>query len=192
MDDNTGANTSAIAASCQASGADMWYTYTTGCDGEVYIDTCQDYLGSLEDTVLSVHDACGGAELACGDDAGNQRAKLRLAVTAGQTYLIRIAGYDAQSGQYTLRIGEPAPSALGFQGAVTNGWNGAEGLDGTIDLALSPDGRHLYASGVASLAAFERDPATGEPLFLEAKSIKEKALGNLHPSYATTLVNLAS
>ena len=57
---------------------------------------------------------------------------------------------------------KPSPN-----GCVTsNGTGGACGIgrtgSGSLDYVLvSPDGKHLYARGVASLATFTRDPATG-------------------------------
>ena len=128
--DNTGANTSAIAASCRSSEADMWYTYTTGCDGEVYIDTCQDYLGSLEDTVLSVYDACGGTELACNDNYVDAtvncgwRSAVIMPLPPNTPLKIRVAGVGTMSdrGTFPLRVSEspydititpsPLPDAL--------------------------------------------------------------------------------
>ena len=71
-----------------------------------------------------------------------------------------IAGFqrDAKSGQLTQPAG-----ALGCVSSTIAGCGHAVGLSGVSQLALSPDGRHLYAvSSIAnSVTAFTRDPATG-------------------------------
>jgi hypothetical protein len=59
------------------------------------------------DTTLVVFDSCGGTELACGDDncgSGGKQSLVTLALTGGETYLIRVAGYDEMTGNYELII----------------------------------------------------------------------------------------
>ena len=53
--------------------------------------------------------------------------------------------------------------------AQANGAAGVDGLAGAFDLAVSPDGRHVYAAGRAqdSLVVFERDASDGRLSFLE-------------------------
>ena len=60
---------------------------------------------------------------------------------------------------------------LTFVDLVQDDVDGVEGLLASENVAVSPDGRHVYASGFfdASVAAFERDPATGALTFLEAE-----------------------
>jgi 6-phosphogluconolactonase (cycloisomerase 2 family) len=57
--------------------------------------------------------------------------------------------------------------ALRATGVVRDGVASAEGLDQPGDLALSPDGRHLYVAGfdADALAVFARDPARGSLRF---------------------------
>jgi hypothetical protein len=91
-------------------GADVWYSWTPTCSGNVIIDT----IGSNYDTVLSVHSGCpvpGGATntITCNDDAGGAygtRSIVTFDYTAGTRYLIRVAGYNGHTGDYTLRINE--------------------------------------------------------------------------------------
>lgn len=89
-------------------GNDVWFSYTPLCTGTAYIDT----FGSQFDTVLSVHCSCptlGGTNMiACNDDytfpAPNDRAsRVSFDFTAGETYLIRVSGYNGASGAFTLR-----------------------------------------------------------------------------------------
>lgn len=81
-------------ASCvtPASGGDVWYRLTPGVSGTATANT----VGSDAniDTVLSVLSACDGNEIACNDDmnAVDLTSAVEWAVTAGNTYFIRIAG----------------------------------------------------------------------------------------------------
>jgi 6-phosphogluconolactonase (cycloisomerase 2 family) len=61
----------------------------------------------------------------------------------------------------------PTTGALGFVEAEKDGVNGVDGLFGLNDLAVSPDGAHLYAAAgaVSSLTRFGRDAATGAITF---------------------------
>jgi hypothetical protein len=80
----------------------VWYSYTPQSDETVTISLC----GSSFDTTLAVFDSCGGIELACNDDYCALQSELTIDLTAGQTYLIRVAGYNGQMGDYTLTIME--------------------------------------------------------------------------------------
>lgn len=56
---------------------------------------------------------------------------------------------------------------LSYQGLVQNGVGGVDGIAGINALAVSPDGRHVYALGAASstLAVFARNPNAGSAGF---------------------------
>jgi hypothetical protein len=92
-----------------AQGPDVWYEFTPSCDGNAIFDT----FGSSFDTVLSVHTACPTAlqpitTIACNDDhtfvAPNNRASLvTFNFEGGETYLIRVAGYNGAKGEFALR-----------------------------------------------------------------------------------------
>jgi hypothetical protein len=61
--------------------------------------------GSAYDTVLSLHDACGGGAVVCDDDAGDGlQSLLTLPMAAGQQVLIAVSGYSGTSGNWTLNI----------------------------------------------------------------------------------------
>lgn len=83
---------------------DEWYCYTTTCTGTVTASLC----GSSYDTALSVFGACGGTELACNDDAGCYpdylSSQLSWPVAVGETYSLRVSGYDRDVGDYTLTL----------------------------------------------------------------------------------------
>jgi hypothetical protein len=107
---------------------DVWYSWTPRCSGNIIIDT----IGSDYDTVLSVHSACpepgNDHSMTCNDDAGgvfDPASLVTFDYNAGTTYLIRVSGYNAHTGNYTLRIndyvGAPANDACANATTVTNG-----------------------------------------------------------------------
>ncbi|MFO0833283.1 MAG: hypothetical protein U0637_15735 [Phycisphaerales bacterium] len=86
---------------------DVWYKYLPQTSGSVTISTC----GSGYDTVLSVHSACGSTNVTngCNDDdstctSNTLNSKVTVTMTAGTTYLIRVAGYNGATGNYSLLI----------------------------------------------------------------------------------------
>ena len=92
-------------ASCgvSAESPDVWFRYTAAETGFVRADTC----GTSWDTVLSVHTGCRGTaanELACNDDACGFQSVIEFAVTAGTSYLIRVAGFQGATGPFTLTV----------------------------------------------------------------------------------------
>lgn len=108
---NTGANTDGP-ASC-GGGSDVWYNYKATGSGNLLINTC----GSAIDTVLSVLDGCGGAELACNDNCagapcGGPASCVTVPVTKGNTYKIRVAGAGGATGDYTLTLIAPPPNGI--------------------------------------------------------------------------------
>jgi len=66
---------------------------------------------------------------------------------------------------------DPASGALGFVEVERDAVAGVDGLDGTMSVAVSPDGKHVYATGYIDdgLAVFGRDAATSALSFLEVK-----------------------
>jgi hypothetical protein len=82
---------------------DVWYAFTPAADATVTISLC----GSTFDTTLAVYDGCAGTRLACSEDAPGCSAASRvdcLEVTSGQTYLLRIAGFQQMRGDYSLVV----------------------------------------------------------------------------------------
>jgi 6-phosphogluconolactonase (cycloisomerase 2 family) len=65
---------------------------------------------------------------------------------------------------------DPVTGALTFVEAELDGVGGVDGLDGAIDVAVSPDGGHVYAasSNDIAIATFTRDPGTGALAFVGA------------------------
>ncbi|NOX57312.1 MAG: hypothetical protein GXP29_00440 [Planctomycetes bacterium] len=60
--------------SCSGFGADdTWFMYTATTAGSLLIETCGTFqsAGTAIDTIVSVYDGCGGAELGCDDDCAS-------------------------------------------------------------------------------------------------------------------------
>jgi hypothetical protein len=111
----------------------VWHRFTLASSGCYDINLC----GSLFDTTLSVFDGCGGAELACDDDYCGYQSKLSMSLSEGHVYYIRVAGYNGQTGDYTLTITQevseppnepndpnPAQGAVDISTDMTLSWNG--------------------------------------------------------------------
>jgi hypothetical protein len=89
---------------------DVWYSFTAPGPGRLTVDTC----GSTYDTVLSLHSGCPGTtanEITCDDDAGANgtcpntlQSWISAQVVGGNTYLIRVAGYNTITGNYQLNV----------------------------------------------------------------------------------------
>jgi len=80
---------------------DVWHTFTPTVSTDYVISLCS----SSYDTTLSVYDDMD-VEVACNDDdpVCTPQSKVTVTLTGGQTYLIRVAGYDGATGDYVLNI----------------------------------------------------------------------------------------
>ncbi|MBK7140676.1 MAG: dockerin type I repeat-containing protein [bacterium] len=84
-------------------GANVWYAYTASCTGAARISLC----GSSYDTKLAVYDGATcppGTPIACNDDFCGVSSEATVMVTAGETYLIEIGGYDTEVGPGLLTV----------------------------------------------------------------------------------------
>ncbi|MBI4717619.1 MAG: hypothetical protein HY763_07430 [Planctomycetes bacterium] len=108
---NAAASTDDV-ASCGFDGEpgsrDVWWRYIPAFTGTALVATCS----SAPDTIVSVLDDCGGAELACNDDSDacgddSVQSLLYLPVSTGSPVLIRVAGYEGDTGTIRLYIGPP-------------------------------------------------------------------------------------
>ncbi|MCF7954259.1 MAG: serine protease, partial [Phycisphaerae bacterium] len=87
---------------------DVWHSFTPTETKDYYLSLC----GSDFDTVLSLYDSCGGTELGCNDDSCSSQSALTASLTAGQTYVVRVSGYDGAMGNYQLNISESVPAPV--------------------------------------------------------------------------------
>ncbi len=126
----------------------IWFAYTPPEDSLASIST----EGSALNTTLAVYDTCGGTELDCNDDVylGAGWSRIKLDVTGGETYRIRLAGQNRASGDYVLAVNpstrldvpEMIPVAAGTftMGRSDNGDDASYGRPGELprhDVMLS-------------------------------------------------------
>ena len=111
----SGANASGLGAeSCDAGStptpSDVWYTINTDGDGGVLTVTVVP--GTNSDVVVSIYDACGGLQVACGDSGLNGAAEvvtLSMANVKGSK-----GGSSTRSADYLVRVYEKVPSGEDF------------------------------------------------------------------------------
>jgi len=113
---STGATGSSVSSCSINDTKDVWHSFIPSQSGNYTISLC----GSSFDTTLSVYNACGGMELACNDDLCSVQSEVVVSLTAGYTYLVRVAGYNGATGQYTLLAAKrpDAPANDEFVGAI--------------------------------------------------------------------------
>ncbi|MFT6397054.1 MAG: cysteine-rich repeat protein, partial [Bradymonadia bacterium] len=130
-------------ATCGGSnlGGDYSVEFTATADGTYVFDTAA--LATDFDTVLYARDTCGGAELACNDDAVGTRSEISLTMTAGQTVVIYVSGFNTACGDFELDVAylPPAVDVCG-DGAV----GASEGCD---------DGNLVAGDGCNAACALE-------------------------------------
>lgn len=88
-------------ASCGSSSAspDVWYEYVSAEDGIIIANT----FGSNYDTMLSVHTNCPGTsnnQIACNDDCSGLQSCVSFTAKTGNSYIIRVSGFDGDSGNF--------------------------------------------------------------------------------------------
>jgi hypothetical protein len=83
---------------------DGWYQLTAPVTGSYTISLC----GSVYDTALSVWGDCPPVtQLACNDDFCGFQSQVTLDLTGGETYYIRVSGYNGAAGTFVLDISAP-------------------------------------------------------------------------------------
>ncbi len=144
----TGVNDSSCAGTLDT--ASVWHTWQADCTGNVAFSLC----GSGYDTSLAIFDACPpSTELACNDDnfgvcgPGNH-SHIQLDVFEGNTYYIRIAGWNGATGSYSLLVSCPPVGACCAAGQCTDGTEAACDQIGGVYLG---DGTECATSGNACM-----------------------------------------
>ncbi|MFO0832481.1 MAG: choice-of-anchor X domain-containing protein [Phycisphaerales bacterium] len=152
------------AASCNGFDAyDVYFTFTPATTGAYDFNTCGASASQWFDTVLSVYSGTCGAttQIGCNDDNGNTACGPNgwsssvngLALTGGQTYLIRVAAYDEFStgdgnGFLTIAAGSPPPPGETCAAAIpavlgTNNFN-TTGMTNDATTACGGSGPDIY------------------------------------------------
>jgi len=75
-------------------------------------------------------------ELACNDDYCNLQSAVTIDLAAGRTYLIRVAGYNEQMGDYKLKIAKTINTGLDVDLTIDNQWM-YQSLPGATDSILT-------------------------------------------------------
>jgi hypothetical protein len=109
--DSSAASTSPAPCNCGPIGADLWYTITPTSSQIITVSTCE---GPNSDSFLAVYDACGGTEVACNDDYCGLRAQLSFCAIQGQTYRLRVGGFDGAVWQGAFRVSGAPSGAPGI------------------------------------------------------------------------------
>jgi cysteine-rich repeat protein len=94
---------------------DVWYHYVPATDGFASFSLCN---GTSFDTVMSLHTGCpgnSGNSLTCADDTcgpSDGPSVIQLSVVAGESYYIRVSGFNLASGTFQLAIDGPPCAAI--------------------------------------------------------------------------------
>jgi len=89
-------------------GSDLWYKYTTTCNGTLTISTCDTsgLTGVIPDVIIAVYGSCGGPEVECQslNNCGFME-ELQMNVTASTEYYIQVAGENVNDfGKFRLSV----------------------------------------------------------------------------------------
>ncbi|MEC8321963.1 MAG: PHB depolymerase family esterase, partial [Planctomycetota bacterium] len=85
-------------------GSDIWYTITPDRTDGIIVSTCD---SANYDTRLAVYTGCGGTLIACNDDGagcGGFTSRVSFGGVAGETYLLRVGGFDGERGSGTIGV----------------------------------------------------------------------------------------
>lgn len=104
--DNTLAGTDGPAGSCASLSADVWIKTTATCEGDLIVDGCD----TSADTVIEIYPANLGCALTSADAIGcadqgcpsGNGSLVSATITAGDEYLIRIGGWNGDTGNGTV------------------------------------------------------------------------------------------
>lgn len=108
---------------CGGVGSDVWFSYTAACSGGTVVDLCDSSFGF--DTLLYVYSECPeleGVYVACNDDRCGEHSRTDFFASAGQTYLIRIGGFEGIQSDGTMTIMAEfsvPPGDLNLDGSVS-------------------------------------------------------------------------
>ncbi len=102
-------------------GSDIWYCYTAPLTGDVTVSLC----GSGYDTKLAVYAGCGcpapDSAIFCNDDSCGLQSELTFAAQSGDTFMIRIGGYNGATGSGALAISTETTDDCASAIAVSEG-----------------------------------------------------------------------
>jgi len=148
---SVGAYTSSPSWSCASGGNDVWFSYTAQGSGTLTVSTCS--LSGYDTALQMFSGSCGSlSSIACNDDACNYQSTVSGSVSAGNTYYIRVGGYNGATGTFSLDVSGPAappspPSAPSGLGATAVGsdqvdltWSDNSGNETGFEVERSTNG----------------------------------------------------
>jgi len=153
------ATTSADPWSCGLNVAnDLWYSYTAIGDGPASFETC----GATFDTVIEAFSGDCGALVseACNDDFCSLQSGVSFNVNRGETYLIRVGGWNGASGTGDLTVAGPGYPVGCVETIFAANNGGAVGGVAYMDMTVSQD---VTFSGLGT----NYDVLAGDPVGIE-------------------------
>ncbi|MDG1983415.1 MAG: M12 family metallo-peptidase, partial [Planctomycetota bacterium] len=153
--DTNGATLGGSAWTCAGGGGpDLWFSYTATSAADLRFETC----GSGYDTALEVFiGSCSSPTLvSCNDDACGLQSQIDITgASTGTTLLVRVGGYNGDTGSGTLTVTETSPPP---PGSTSNPLP----VDGATGVPIDQDLSWTAASGAASYDVYlGTDPALG-------------------------------
>jgi hypothetical protein len=102
---SVGATTSS-AWPCASGGNDVWFSYFVGSVGNLTVDTCT--LATWDTAIQIFSGTCGAlTSVICNDDSCSLQSSVTAAVSPG-VYYIRVGGYNAATGSFSINVNGPA------------------------------------------------------------------------------------
>jgi hypothetical protein len=152
-------------AGTSETGNDDWYTFTAPSADTYTFSMC---VGTAYDSALSLWTGCPDGSLtpvACSDDACGAQSRLVRTMAAGETLLVRVGGYNASAGAYTIvATGTlPPPANDNCSGAIavgvgaTNGTNASATLDGSASCVLDTAADVWYTFSAPAAGDYQID-----------------------------------
>ena len=106
--------TSAPAWPCAAAGTDVWFGYVAGGSGQFTATTCS--AAGFDTTLEILTGSCGAlTSLACNDDSCATQSLVSAYVNQGQTYWLRVGGFEGAAGTFSVTITAPPGGAPASQ-----------------------------------------------------------------------------
>lgn len=152
-------------------GNDVWFSFVAPATGSAMIETTA---GTMTDSGIELYSApsCAGAftSIECDDDDGNNTMSFisRTGLTPGQTYYVRVWGYNGEIGSFAICVYDtPAPSndepcaatslAVGTTCSSSTYYN----TNGTFTASIPDAGCGNYSSSVRDVWFSVVAPANG-------------------------------
>lgn len=164
--------TTDISSNCpfgQATSADIFFAYTASLSGFAFADLAT----AVNGWTLAAYDGCAGTLLDCNGTTSTQHGTVFFAVTANQTYILRVACRGTFRGSNSIRIAAFPPAAndtcSGASPVTTGSYpfdtNIAPGNDGSASCASSASSHDLwYRYDAAAAGTLVLDVINTEPM----------------------------